>query len=238
MADNRFLKYAQPQGVMVRGPDPMQPINVARGHADLAAAPLERESKAVGIQQTRQNIANTAAVQPFNARKAAADAAKAEADARAAQRSASGVSEANRAAARERVNNALTLRRQLQDAYKVWKGPMASKNPLEWVPGYGPREELLGIRDTMEGIGMKMLRTPGDPMAQVEAQRVLSALPDPNKLDDRAKGNFNQLDLLLKEIIRRDAPVAGLKVHERKPVPKGKQGGDVDSILRQYGVTK
>jgi hypothetical protein len=114
MADPNFFDQFDPpaaQGYQIKGPDPMRGINVAKGVADLRSAPLDREGKTVGISKTRQEMANSAAVQPFNRRKAAAEAALAEETLRKARAVPKPMSpEERRSLAYDAVNKINTIR--------------------------------------------------------------------------------------------------------------------------------
>lgn len=186
MAENRFLKYAQPQGIMVRGPDPMQPINVAKGREDLADAPIDRAGKAISNDRAAFDLRQAQALAAAQRRKAAAEAALAETNLATAKNKAdaNGLNPGKlrdvRIDAASKINTIRAIRRELDSMSFPNVTGVGLGDWMKAIPGTGARGIDAKIKNLQAGGALAEVlkmsaqtgRNPFTPMSNSDVQLI------------------------------------------------------------------
>lgn len=186
-----------------------------------------RASTIVNTARTRQQMAADSAVQPFKVREARARAITAEREANSPRQMTPQVAEA-----RAKLGQALRARKQLQTAWQLWKESQGTPDgqPKRSLKEYLPNErnkQFDAAVAPLQTMVRGLFKIPGDPMSNQEGAPINATLPDRWDFDQANMQRFNDLDGFLKDVIRENAAVAGVKINETKPQQKKGQRGPV-----------
>lgn len=184
--------------------------------------PGEVQGQALSNTKTADEIRRARALEEAQRRKAVAEAAMAEQNLRKSQSPAAAINPEAAGKARERMNQAILFRQQLQEVNRLWKETQQGGGVggiMEYFPTPA-NKQFDKAASGLKALARTLFKTPGDQMTEFEGKPIMDMIPDRWSFDKANIQSINQLDRLAREIIAQNAPLVGKKPVYNKP--KGK----------------
>lgn len=203
-----------------------------------AKLPGQVAGQGLSNTKTADDIRRARGLEDANRRKAEAEAGIAENNLnRARNKPLGGINVNSQAvsAARAKVQNALILRSQLQDAWRLFKGTQGGKGAGlssvgEFLPTEGNKQFDAAVQGMLP-LARQLFRVPGSGAdSDKELKIITDLMPNRFSYDAANVQRFKQLDSMIKDIVRENAPTAGKKMEIVKNKPQKRRVINFDDL--------